>query len=55
MNANVGSFLHRWAQQDPERTGIVDSGRDDLVLSYAELDRQASRVGAHLCERGLSL
>jgi long-chain acyl-CoA synthetase len=53
MNANVGSFLHRWAQQDPERTGIVDSGRDDLVLSYAELDRQASRVGAHLCERGL--
>ncbi|UCF47938.1 MAG: AMP-binding protein [Myxococcales bacterium] len=53
MNANVGSLLHRWAQQDPERTGIVDSGRDDLVLSYAELDRQASSVAAHLCERGL--
>lgn len=53
MNANVGSFLHRWAQRDPERPGIVDSGRDDLVLSYAELDRQASSVAAHLRERGL--
>jgi long-chain acyl-CoA synthetase len=53
MNANVGSFLHRWAQQDPERTGIVDSGRDDLALSYGALDRQASRVADHLLERGL--
>jgi long-chain acyl-CoA synthetase len=53
MNANVGSFLHRWAQQDPERTGIIDSGRDALALSYGELDRQASRVAAHLLERGL--
>ena len=54
MSANVGSFLHRWAQQDPERTGIVDSGRDSLALSYGELDRQAARVAAHLRERGLS-
>ena len=53
MSANVGSVLHRWAQQDPERTGIVDSGRDSLVLSYGELDRQAARVAAHLSERGL--
>jgi long-chain acyl-CoA synthetase len=53
MSANVGSFLHRWAQQDPDRTGIVDSGRDDLAFSYRELDRQASRVAAHLRERGL--
>jgi long-chain acyl-CoA synthetase len=53
MSANVGSFLHRWAQQDPERTGIVDSGRDSLALSYGELDRQAARVAAHLGERGL--
>jgi long-chain acyl-CoA synthetase len=53
MSANVGSFLHRWAQQDPERTGIVDSGRDSLALSYGELDRQAARVAAHLRERGL--
>jgi long-chain acyl-CoA synthetase len=53
MNANVGSFLHRWAQQDPKRTGIVDSGRDALSLSYGELGRQASRVAAHLIERGL--
>ena len=48
MDVNVGSFLHRWAQQDPKRTGIVDTGRDALALSYGELDRQASRVAAHL-------
>lgn len=53
MDANVGSFLHRWARQDPGRTGIVDSGRDALSLSYGELDRQASRIAAHLVERGL--
>ncbi len=53
MTANVGSFLHHWAQQDPERTGMVDSGRDGLALSYGELDRQASRVAAHLLEHGL--
>ena len=53
MNANVGSFLHRWAQQDPGRTGIVDSGRNDLAFSYGELDRQASRVAGHLLDRGL--
>jgi long-chain acyl-CoA synthetase len=53
MNANVGSFLHRRAERDPQRTGIVDSGRDDLALSYRELDRQASRVAAHLIDRGL--
>jgi long-chain acyl-CoA synthetase len=53
MNANVGRFLHRWAQQDPTRTGIIDSGRDGLALSYGELDRQASRMAGHLLERGL--
>jgi long-chain acyl-CoA synthetase len=53
MNANVGTMLHRWAQQDPARTGIVDSGRDGLALSYGELDRQASAVAAYLLERGL--
>jgi len=53
MGANVGSFLHRWAQQDPGRTGIVDSGRSDLAVSYGELGRQASRVAAHLLDRGL--
>ena len=54
MNANVGSFLHRWAEQDPERTGIIDSGRKDLAFSYGELDRQASRLASHLRERGLN-
>ena len=53
MDANVGTFLHRWAQQDPGRTGIIDSGRDALALSYGELDQQAARVAAHLLERGL--
>jgi len=53
MNANVGSFLHRWARREPGRTGIVDAGRDDRALSYAELDKQASRVAAQLIERGL--
>jgi len=53
MSANVGSFLHRWAQQDPGRAGIVDSGRDDLVFSYGELGHQASRVAAYLLDRGL--
>lgn len=53
MTANVGNFLHRWAQRDPGRTGIIDSGRGDLALSYAELDHQASRVAAALIERDL--
>jgi long-chain acyl-CoA synthetase len=53
MRANVGSLLHRWAEREPQRTGIVDSGRDGLRLSYGELDRQASRVAAHLLDRGL--
>ncbi len=53
MRANVGSLLHRWAEREPRRTGIVDSGRDGLSLSYGELDRQASRVAAHLLDRGL--
>ena len=33
--------------------GPVQAGRDDLALTYRELDRQASRVSAHLLERGL--
>ena len=53
MNANVGSFLHRWAQRDRARTAMIDAGRDALALSYGELDHQASRVAAHLLERGL--
>lgn len=53
MDANVGSFLHHWALQDPGRAGIVDSGRDALALSYGELDRRASRVAMRLVERGL--
>ena len=53
MIANVGTFLHRWARRDPERTGIIDSGRDDLALSYGELDAHAAHVAAGLIERGL--
>lgn len=53
MTANVGNFLHRWARRDPDRTGIIDAGRNDLVFSYAELDGQASRVAAQLLDRGL--
>ncbi|HSN82763.1 MAG TPA: AMP-binding protein [Polyangiales bacterium] len=53
MNANVGLFLHRWAARHPERTGIIDAGRGDLVLDYGELDRRASRVAAFLCAHGL--
>ena len=53
MTANVGTFLQRWARRDPDRTGIIDSGRNDLSLSYAELDRQASRVAAQLKDGGL--
>jgi long-chain acyl-CoA synthetase len=53
VSVNVGSFLHRWAQQEPGRIGIIDAGRGDLALSYQELDCQASRVAAHLLERDL--
>ncbi len=55
MGANVGTFLHGWATRDPNRTGIIDSGRGDLELDYQTLDRQASRVAAHLRERGFGL
>ncbi|NNE20035.1 MAG: AMP-binding protein [Myxococcales bacterium] len=53
MTANVGTFLHRWARLDPGRTAIIDAGRDDLVVSYAELHRQASGVAAQLMDSGL--
>ena len=53
MTANVGAFLHRWARCDPDRTAIIDTGRDDLAVSYAELGRQASGVAAQLMDRGL--
>jgi long-chain acyl-CoA synthetase len=53
VNVNVGTFLHRWAQQEPGRIGIIDAGHGNLAFSYEELDRQASRVAAHLLEHGL--
>jgi len=53
MTANVGTFLHRWALRDPDRTCIIDAGRNDLALSYSELDQQASQVAAQLIDRGL--
>ena len=55
MSGNVGAFLHARAQQDPERIGIIDTGRDGLAFSYGELDRQASRMAAHLRAQGLGL
>ena len=48
MSSNVASYLHRWAVDDPPRTGIIDAGRDELAVSYAELDANASRVAAAL-------
>ena len=53
MSANVGCFLHDWAERDPERTGIIDAGRGDLHVSYRELDRRAGRVASSLRSRGL--
>ncbi len=53
MSANVGSFLHQWAERDPDRIGIVDTERGDLGVSYGELDRRAGRVASALRERGL--
>lgn len=53
MNANVGRFLHQWAQRDPRRIAMIDAGRADLVLSYGELDRHASVVASYLQSRGL--
>ena len=53
MADNVGDFLHRWAKRDPERTAIIDSGRNDLIRTYGALDREAGKVAARLCELGL--
>lgn len=53
MSANVGNVLHRSAQRDPDGTAVVDSGRSDLALSYAELDRQAGCLASQLISRGL--
>ena len=55
MDANVGSFLHRWAERDPARTAIIDSGHADLACSYEALDREAARVAAHLAALGLGV
>ncbi len=53
MSSNVGTFLHRWAQRDPDRAGIIDAGRGDRALSYGELDRQAAAVAHTLAASGL--
>ncbi|MEM7135024.1 MAG: AMP-binding protein [Myxococcota bacterium] len=53
MNANVGTFLHRWANEDPDRAAIIDTGRGGLQVSYASLDAQASMVAGALVARGL--
>jgi long-chain acyl-CoA synthetase len=53
VSSNVASFLHHWAVEDPNRTGIVDAGRGELAVSYAELDTSACRVAAALTERGV--
>lgn len=53
MDANVGSFLHRWAARDPGRTAIIDAGRGDIARSYKALDHEAARVAAHLGALGL--
>lgn len=53
MSPNVGGFLHDRARNDPDRTAIIDAGRDGLMLSYGELGRQASRIAAYLHDRGL--
>lgn len=48
MSANVGRFLHDWAQRDPDRTAIIDAGRGDLACSYGTLDEQARRAAGFL-------
>ncbi len=55
MSDNVGLFLHRWARQTPDRTAIIDAGRDGLPVGYGELDRRASQVAAYLVDRGLGV
>jgi long-chain acyl-CoA synthetase len=54
VNPNVGLFLHAQATRNPDRPAIVDAGRDELVVRYAEIDRRACRVAASLIERGVS-
>ena len=53
MTANVGLFLHDWAERDPERTAIIDGGHDDDAVSYGELDRRAARVATCLRAEGI--
>ena len=53
MQGNIGQLLHRWAVQDPKRTGIVDASRNEVALSYGALDDRAGRVAASLGARGL--
>ena len=55
MNPNVGLFLHEQALRNPHRNGIIDAGRDELAVSYGELDRQAARVASSLRRRGLGI
>ena len=55
MTANVGFFLRNRAEQDPGRPAIVDAGRDEVVVSYGELDRRASAVATRLRARGIGV
>ncbi len=53
MGSNVGQLLHRWAAKDAGRTGIIDTGRGGLAVSYGELDRRAARVASGLLACGV--
>jgi long-chain acyl-CoA synthetase len=46
-------LLQRWAEADPTRIAVVDAGRADASLSYAELDRRARSVAAMLADSGI--
>ena len=56
VTSSIADCLRFWAQEQPEETAYVwyDGEDNETVLSYAELDRRAQAVGAHLQSKGLS-
>ena len=48
---HLAGFLEASARQYPERTAVVDS--DGRTLTYAELNRQADALAAHLASHGV--
>jgi fatty-acyl-CoA synthase len=47
---NIGDWIRKWSQLSPEKTAIIDDGRE---ISYKELNQRSNQVASFLLQRDL--